>query len=118
VDGEAFSRQHARSVAARARHSGVRTVVQVIGPHNIEVEYANGFPPAIPRTQSAPRCSPSACPAGSSAKATAFRKDGDARKRSVGGFEDGKLNGDRVGDVSSGCSRVPASCSTVAGSAG
>jgi hypothetical protein len=38
------SRQQADSVAARAQPRGVKTVIQVISPHNIEVEYANGFP--------------------------------------------------------------------------
>jgi hypothetical protein len=42
------SRQQADSVAARAHHSGVQTVIHVIGPHNIEVEYANGFPSRHP----------------------------------------------------------------------
>jgi hypothetical protein len=37
------SRQQADSVAARAKRAGVQTVIQVIGSHNIEVEYANGF---------------------------------------------------------------------------
>jgi hypothetical protein len=41
-------RQQADSVAAGAHHSGVKTVIQVIDPHNIEVEYANGFPTRHP----------------------------------------------------------------------
>jgi hypothetical protein len=42
------SRQQADSVAARAKRSGVKTVIQVIAAHNIEVEYANGFPARHP----------------------------------------------------------------------
>ena len=42
------SRHKADSVAARARREGVKTVIQVIGPHNIEVEYANGFATSHP----------------------------------------------------------------------
>jgi hypothetical protein len=42
------SRQQADSVAARGQHSGVKTVIQVIDPHDIEVEYANGFPTRHP----------------------------------------------------------------------
>ena len=37
------SREKANAVAATAKRDGVRTVIQVIGRHNIEVEYANGF---------------------------------------------------------------------------
>jgi hypothetical protein len=37
------SREKANAVAAAAKRKGVRTVLHVIGPHNIEVEYANGF---------------------------------------------------------------------------
>ena len=33
----------AKTVAAEAKRKGVRTVIHDMGPHNIEVEYANGF---------------------------------------------------------------------------
>jgi hypothetical protein len=42
------SRHKADSVAAQARRKGVKTVIQVIGPHNIEVEYGNGFATSHP----------------------------------------------------------------------
>jgi hypothetical protein len=42
------SRQKADSVAAQAHHQAIKTVIHVIDPHNIEVEYANGFPTRHP----------------------------------------------------------------------
>lgn len=37
------SRQKADALAAGAHGKGVKTVIQVINPHDIEVEYGNGF---------------------------------------------------------------------------